>query len=76
MAKKFFNFDKAVKLMLKGVKIKHKCWKKSDYIFIENGKIFCDGGFEYSNYINNRLLISNNWQVSNLVDIKNLNHKI
>lgn len=59
----YFGFDKAVRLMLKGFRVQHFTWAKDDYIFISEGIIYNDGGFEYFEYITSELLSSNKWQI-------------
>jgi hypothetical protein len=45
------NWEDAVKYMRYGYKARRKSWLVDDYIFMKHGVLFCDGGFEYIEYI-------------------------
>lgn len=45
------NWKKAVKYMRDGGRITRKSWLKDYYLYIEDGVLFCDGGFEYLEYL-------------------------
>lgn len=41
----------AVSWMKKGGMIRRKTWPIDDFLFIKNGELFCDGGFNYLGYL-------------------------
>jgi len=44
---KTINWKEAVKEMRKGKKIKKKSWHNGDYLYLADGTLYCDGGFDY-----------------------------
>jgi hypothetical protein len=57
------TFAEALKLMKKNSKIRIQAswYLKHDYLYLENGKIMCDGGFEYS--LSARELTTKTWKI-------------
>lgn len=58
------NFVDAVKKMKHGKRVKRKKWLKSDYIYIKDKKIFCDGEYAYQDMLNVGDFTANDWIVT------------
>jgi len=57
------NWKQAVKHMEQGGSVRRKSWLPGDFLFIRDGKLFCDGGFEYLAYLKS---VSGRWYKSKL----------
>jgi hypothetical protein len=55
------TLDRALKKMKKGFKIQAGWYLRHDYLYIENNKILCDGGFEYK--LSLRELKTKTWRI-------------
>jgi hypothetical protein len=45
------NWKQAVKHMYQGGRITRKSWLPDDYLYIHNHILYCDGGYEYLEYL-------------------------
>jgi hypothetical protein len=45
---KWMTFIEALEKMEQGHKVQASDWLKHDYLYIENNKLMCDGGFEFT----------------------------
>ncbi len=52
------KWREAVKFMLKGGRITRKSWLVDDYLYMKDNILFCDGGYEYLEYLQN---VSGEW---------------
>jgi len=41
------TWKEAYKKMKQGKRITRKSWLKNDYLYLDNGVLMCDGGFDY-----------------------------
>lgn len=57
------TFIQALNKMKQGHKVQAGWWLKYDYLYIEKGKIMCDGGFEFTSYLTFRELKTKTWRV-------------
>ena len=46
------TWREAVKYMEQGGRITRKHWLINDYLYLQNGKLMCDGHYEYLEYLN------------------------
>lgn len=44
---KAMSWEKAVKFMQEGGAIRRKSWRVDDFLYLKDGVLFCDGGYEY-----------------------------
>jgi hypothetical protein len=58
------NFVNAVKKMKQGKRVKRKHWLKHDYLFIQESKILCDGGYEYQDKLKVGDFTATDWIVT------------
>lgn len=47
------KWNKAVLAMQAGYKIRRKSWLKHDFIYLNRGVLYCDGGYPYLGYLTN-----------------------
>ena len=56
MNKTNFTWNEAYKYMLCGHKVTNVEWKEDDYLYMENFIIYCDGGFDYREYLTKEMM--------------------
>jgi hypothetical protein len=58
---KTMGFVEAVRALKSGKKITRKSWGKEDFLYMEDAKIFCDGGFSYQELLKPSDFLATDW---------------